>query len=459
MALTAIRLVVAGSTALSPDEAYYWTWSRVLAPGYLDHPPMVALWTRAGTELLGQGSLGIRLFGPLSAALGSILLAAAAEDLFPGRRLGIPAAALFNATLLMGVGSITMTPDTPLLFFWTAALWGMGRLIRTGRPGWWLLTGAAAGGALDSKYTAVFLGAGLALWLIGDPTGRRWLRTPWPWLGGLIAGLCFLPVVGWNASHDWVSFAKQGGRTGDWHPADALRFLGELIGGQIGIATPFIAILCAAGVWQALRQARRDSVAGLLAALTIPGVAVFLQHALGDRVQANWPAVLYPAACIAAVAYAGRFWRPAAALGYGLTAVLYVQAAASPFAIPRKFDVTLMRLGGWGPMVQAVAAQQATFVATDNYGIASVLAHGLPGPVVGTEPRWDLFGLPNAGIAGQTGLLVRSARRADPPAPAPWRSITPAGTIIRSRNGVVAETYELYRVVAATDMVRLPSAR
>ena len=61
---------------------------------------------------------------------------------------------------------------------------------------------------------------------------------------------------------------------------------------------------------------------------------------------------------------------------------------------------------------------------------------------------------------------MRRPDHGDPPASmnqrtasAPWRSITPIGTITRSRNGVAAETYELYRVVAATDMVRLPSAR
>jgi len=41
----ALRLVVAASIPLVPDEAYYWVWSRALAPGYPDHPPMVALWT------------------------------------------------------------------------------------------------------------------------------------------------------------------------------------------------------------------------------------------------------------------------------------------------------------------------------------------------------------------------------------------------------------------------------
>ena len=41
LALTALRLVVAALVPLSPDEAYYWMWSRHLAGGYFDHPPMV----------------------------------------------------------------------------------------------------------------------------------------------------------------------------------------------------------------------------------------------------------------------------------------------------------------------------------------------------------------------------------------------------------------------------------
>lgn len=156
-ALTLARLWVAAITPLAPDEAYYWVWSRALAAGYFDHPPMVALWIRAGVALAGDSALGIRLFGPLSAALGSLLLADAAGRLFPGRQLGIPAAALLNATLLFGIGTVTMTPDTPQMFFWTAALWALARLHASGRAGWWLVFGLAAGLGLDSKYTVLLL--------------------------------------------------------------------------------------------------------------------------------------------------------------------------------------------------------------------------------------------------------------------------------------------------------------
>ena len=59
---------------------------------------------------------------------------------------------------------------------------------------------------------------------------------------------------------------------------------------------------------------------------------ILVQHALGDRVQANWPAILYPAAAIAATGL-GRRWQrlfaPAAILGLALTAVVWIQAIAA----------------------------------------------------------------------------------------------------------------------------------
>ena len=165
------RLLVAAATPLAPDEAYYWVWSRALAPGFPDHPPMVALWMRAGTGLAGEGALGVRLLAPLAAASGSVLLARAGADLLGDRRRGVRAAVMLNATLLFGAGAVTMTPDTPLLFFWTATLWALGRLLATGRGKWWLVAGAAVGLALDSKYTAGLLLPAILLWVAGRSPG------------------------------------------------------------------------------------------------------------------------------------------------------------------------------------------------------------------------------------------------------------------------------------------------
>ncbi len=264
-ALTALRLAVAAAAPLSADEAYYWVWSRALQPGYLDHPPMVALWIRAGTALAGQGAFGIRLLSPIAAAVGSVLLARAAEDLFPGRRLGLPAAALLNATLLMAAGAVTMTPDTPLLLFWTAALWALARLVATGRPGWWLAVGVFAGAALASKYTAALLGLGIALWLVARrraalaahplALGRRRAGggcASRPCCGGTPARLRQLRQAG--RPHRRLAPGRR--RCATWpscSPASS------------AWCTPWVALLCAAGIWLAARRFRQGAAPALLA--------------------------------------------------------------------------------------------------------------------------------------------------------------------------------------------------
>src|SRR6187551_3040758 len=55
-----INLIQAYVTPISEDEAYYWMYSRYLAWGYFDHPPMIALFIKAGNVLL-DGELGTRL--------------------------------------------------------------------------------------------------------------------------------------------------------------------------------------------------------------------------------------------------------------------------------------------------------------------------------------------------------------------------------------------------------------
>ena len=159
-----------------------------------------------------------------------------------------------------------MTPDTPLLFFWTATLWALARLRATGAARGGSRPGSAAGLAVDSKYTAVLLAPAILLWVLWVPGLRLWLRRVATRHGRAARlGGCSLPVLLWNATHDWASFVRQGGRVGDWQPARAVQFLGELIGGQIGLATPLLAVLFAAGIgWAVQGAARRE--AGVVAA-------------------------------------------------------------------------------------------------------------------------------------------------------------------------------------------------
>jgi 4-amino-4-deoxy-L-arabinose transferase-like glycosyltransferase len=469
LAVTALRLLVAAVVPLAPDEAYYWVWSRALQGGYLDHPPMVALFIRAGTSLAGEGAFGIRLAGPVALAVASLLLADAANALFPDRRPGVWAAALFNVTLLAGVGGILATPDLPLLVFWIAALWAIARLHASEDGRWWLAFGLFSGLALASKYTAVLLGTGALAWLLASRPAWRWWRDWRLYAGGGLALLVFAPVVVWNAAHEWASFAKQGGRAGADAPGVTFRYLGELIGSQVGLATPIVFALCVAGLWVAVGtwMRRSDPAAALLAAMVLPGAAIFLWQATGSRVQGNWPGILYPAACIAAAAYAPprleRWRRPALGLGAALALGIYLQAAFAPLPLPRRQDPTLARLGGWDGLAAAVEAERrhlrANFVAAEEYGLASQLALRLPPgvPVVALDSRWALFDLPPPS-PGVTGLLIRSERRSGAPNwPGAEAVALPEGLLVRERGGIEAERYRSFRVETRPDLP--PAAR
>ena len=469
-ALTLLRLAVAAMAPIAPDEAYYWVWSRALAAGYPDHPPMVALWCRLGTAIAGNNALGIRLVGPLAIAVASLLLVDAGDRLLPGRGAGLRAAALLNASLLFGVGSVLLTPDAPLLVFWTACLWALARLLDSGDSRWWLAVGLFAGLAMASKYTAALLWFGIAIWLLVTPAARPWLRRPAPWLGAMLGGTVFLPVALWEARHGWVSMARQGGRIGDWHRSEAMRFLGELLLGQIGLATPLVFVFCAGGVVVAARRAwlTGDPAWTLLAALTLPAVALFGEHALGDRVQGNWPAVIYPAAAIAAGGLRAPAWHrlmpSAVALGLAITLLAYLQASVGLLPLPVRLDPIARQLEGWDDLAAQVAVAQrevgASFVASDQYGLAAQFALRLPADreVVSVDGRWSTTDLPRVAIGAESGLLVNNAPLTDRPLSAAWSRATEIGRIARRRGPERMEIYWLYRVTAAAgaEAVRMP---
>src|SRR3954453_13812833 len=293
LALVVLRLISAAYTPLTFDEAYYWTWSKHLAGGFYDHPPMVAIVIRLGTLIAGDTELGVRLISILLAIPMSFAVYRSAEILFGGRRVAAPATILLNVTLMAAVGTMIVTPDAPLLVASSFVLFYLAKVLATGRGVWWLAVGAAVGLALLSKYTALFFGPAILIWLIAVPKLRRWLISPWPYLGGITAFAIFSPVILWNADHQFVSFIKQIGRARieDFRPA----FIAELVPTQVAFATPLVFILGAMGLHaMAWRQSGAYAARMLVNTMFWTIVAYFVWHSLHARVEANWFAPIYP---------------------------------------------------------------------------------------------------------------------------------------------------------------------
>jgi len=285
VALTGLRALVAAHTGLTDDEAYYRLWALAPAMSYLDHPPMAGWMIAAGMAAAGDNPIGIRLAAVLAPLAGAFFLWRTALILFDpivARR----AFWLSLAMPLLAVGGIIITPDTPSVLFWGLAGWAVAELHVSRNANWWLAVGVFAGLGLLSKYTNLFAGAGLVLWLVALPANWRWFRAWQLWAGGALAGLLTLPVVLWNAEHGWASFAKQFGRVGS---GDGLTgtYLAEMIGAFVGLANPIIAVLALAGLWWVARSAltRQDRACVMLTTSVVPLLA-YRKHTVstaGDR--------------------------------------------------------------------------------------------------------------------------------------------------------------------------------
>src|SRR5580693_3249 len=393
-ALVLLRLVGAAWTPLTFDEAYYWIWSKNLAFGYYDHPPGVALVIRLGTMIAGDTELGVRLVSILLALPMSYAVYRAAAILFGGRRVAATATILLNVTLMAAVGTLIVTPDSPLLVASSFIVLCLAKVLETGRGAWWLAVGAAVGAALLSKYTALFFGPAILIWLVSVPKLRRWLISPWPYLGGLVSLLMFTPVILWNADHHWVSFIKQIGRARieDFKPT----FIGELIPTQIAFATPLVFILGAMGLYALLRRNAGASAARMLINTTFwTIVAYFIWHSLHARVEANWFAPVYPAFAIAAAVAANLVqWavreqrvvdfclRWASPLGIMMFVLLVLQANTGLLTGYRR-DATVRSVGvGWRDLAAQIESVRmrvgAGCVLAPDYGTTGWLAFYLP---------------------------------------------------------------------------------
>ncbi|MGA9952275.1 MAG: glycosyltransferase family 39 protein [Bradyrhizobium sp.] len=463
-ALVLLRLVGAAWTPLTFDEAYYWIWSKHLALGYYDHPPGVALVIRLGTMIAGDTEFGVRLVSILLALPMSFAVYRTAEILFGGQRVAATATILLNVTLMAAVGTMIVTPDSPLLVASSFVLFFLAKVLESGRGAWWLAVGAAAGAALASKYTAMFFGPAILIWLISSPKLRTWLASPWLYLGGLVALIVFSPVILWNADHGWVSFIKQLGRSEvvQFKPG----FIGELIPTQIAFATPLVFILGAMGLYAlARREGGALAARALINAMFWTITLYFLWHSLHARVEANWFAPVYPAFAIAAAVAANLTrWEPrpqrvvnyclrwASPVGILMFAARIVQADTGVLTGFRR-DATVRSVGvGWQTLAAEIEAVRtrvgASCVLAPDYGTASWLTFYLPKDTCVIQPtqriRWVNMGQPDPAKLSGKLLWVDEVRASIQPYVAEtFAKVERVGVFKRMRGPLVIETYAL----------------
>lgn len=466
--LTVLRFWVASGTQLAEDEAYYWLWARDLQLSYFDHPGMVAYWIAAGTAILGVTETGVRLFAILSAVATSWLVYDSARIAFSSEKTGFWSALWVNATILFGVGSVLITPDPPLLLFWMLCLWALLNLIETQKGDWWLVAGIALGVGIISKYTMVLLLPGVLLTSFLFPELRRWWARPQPYLAILLAFICSSPLLIWNYAHHWVSFDKQWSHAFGPHNREPIKWLGEFLGSQVGLITPFIFLLTLWGMGWALLTGwlLRRPAWFLLGMVSLPVFLFFLEHTLTGSVQAHWAGPAYLGGIIAAVGglsnrqdatLPGRVSRGwlivAPSFGMLLTIMVYIQALHPFLPMAQRLDPT-HRLAGWSQLGKAIDAERQRY--PDAFLFTQI--HNITGTVsFYTQGHPKVFQVHNrirypyihdddvAALPGKTGIYVTKADADDADSLASsFAKWTPLDEITLVRAGQPFGHYRLY---------------
>lgn len=323
-----VKMVLAMFLPITSDESYYWVWSYHPQLNYYDHPSMVA-WLFTLSQPLEAFWSAVRWPGVLLSH-GTLFL----WVLILKNHLFFSSEKIRNWLWLMllcplvGGGALIVTPDIPLLFFWTLSLFCFLKLLEN--PHWKiaLAFGVSLGLGLLSKYLIALLPISI---LLASIIKRNW----WPRVGKYI-GLIFVgfamgawPFFLWNLKNDWISLHFQldhGLGAKAWKPSWTIEYV--LL--QVLLIFPPVLFL-------ALKKGNEKPV-WLKAVAWVP-LLFFVLTSFKGYVEANWPIMAYPAIFALAVWSGGQRLQVFTRWVWGgalIIAALLVVTRYSPFEKPIK---------------------------------------------------------------------------------------------------------------------------
>ena len=238
-----VRALIAYFLDLGNNEAYYWTYGLYPDMSHLDHPPMIGWFIQLFTvNLYFKGEIFLRLASIVIGSLNTWII------FILGRRIkneltGFYAAILYTASIYCSVFVGTfINPDTPQSLFYLLSIYFLHEglivkyevcneskiLCRLSL----VLAGLFIGLALLSKYSSIFLWAGVGVYVLSSD--RKMLKEPFLYISAAISLLFLIPVLYWNYNNGFASFSFQGARLLSAENGINLKFLlGEVTGAYI----------------------------------------------------------------------------------------------------------------------------------------------------------------------------------------------------------------------------------
>ncbi len=448
LAVTLVRAVFAALTPPTPEEAYHWDFAVHLDWSYYDHPGMIAWSIALGRLIFGDIPFAIR-FVPLLFAAGTMAVLARLAGKLYGERAALWAVVLVAVQPVTCATAASGYPDSPMLFFWTLSMSLVWKALDSGRGPWWIAAGAALGAGMVSKYTIVFFGASILLYLLTSPRDRRWLATPWPYLAAVLALALFTPVTYWNATHDWASIRFQGKERFSSANEFLVKAFGKFVGLQWAAVVPLTLPLAVVAVARSARSVRPEE--RYLFWCFAPMMGFFLALSWTMPIHVLWP---LPCWLGLTVVMAGMiadgperisaFYRRAAPWMAGaIAAVLLLANVHAAFQLPK--IPQLSPIHGWPPVAARVRELKAelppgSFVLGlgHKYYVPALLAWHLKEPmnvygqsVLGrSQLQFDYWTHPDR-LAGRDAAVVieRGEKDVLPLLEKSFRTVEPAGEL------------------------------
>ncbi len=303
------------------DEAYYWDWGRRPALGYYSKPPFIA-WVYGLVDWLGGGSLyAIRLASVVFGTLSLLVSFWLTRKLFDDRTafLAVLLAVAVPGNCLL---SFVLTIDAPLVLAWSLSLMFLWKYVRGEQPrlSLFLLFLSLGVGHMSKQVMPLFPVLALAFLAWGRDT-RPLLSRPGPWLALAGSFVFHAPLLLWNSRNDWITFLHSKSHFGSTQESslgativERLTGFLEFVGTQLMALSPVTGVLLFMVTVLPLFRRRQLSLESrfLITFCGVPLVAI-LFLALIQKVQPNWPAILYIAGIpLVAAWFSGAIsWCPA----------------------------------------------------------------------------------------------------------------------------------------------------
>lgn len=476
---------------LSGDEAQYWDWSRRLDWSYYSKGPLIALVIRAGTWVAGDTMQGVRLPAILLFGVTLVGVYALTRVVSRSDRIALLAATGAVCSPIFIYLSAAMTIDSPMIACWAWASVFGAIAIFSNRPAAWVGAGVAIGIGFLAKYSAFLWFVGLAVFFIWDRAPvRRWVHAT---ISAALAGVFTIPVILWNAQHAWVGMRHVAKQTGAEGGRLNLGSVAEMLGTQIGVYGPPLAILTLAAIIWVIRssidpakpRSADDARRGGWYLLCIGGVFWGLTFLVSfvAKVQANWPGPAYVTLVpLAAMFVAGvwdtgswRAWRGVVwavpVLGIGAHVVMRDTSILIPplkwIGLPGKTVAKLDGLSdlrGWEELGQRIAAERdalgpGTFILADHYQQTALLAFYVPdrprtfhAGIYFTRPQrmnqyaiWPDMRLDRPDLVGKNAIYLGKGGPLPDPLPAAFDRVEKLPEIPVIVHGVAVETFKVWR--------------